>query len=456
MKKLIVNFLFLSLIVFQGKGQEFLSLAESRTLALEYNQKIKIADEMILEGESNIRFAFTQFLPKFSLDGNYNYYSNIDDINLPGSFLPTANSLGEAQQGIYTGTSNVYFPGVHLKMGDIDYYTANLNVSQPIFLGGKIQSAYKISKMGSMISKYNRKLKTSDVLMETDRAYWNLVSIRDKVKLSSRYVEMLTALVRDLQNAFDLELTTKNELLKAQVQLNQAKLNLFRAQNSFVLSRMSLCQVIGKSLNSDIVATDTVIVVNKDVVESDFVAKALAQRPEIEMLGKQVEISQQEVKITRSDYLPQIGVGASYAYMSDVEELMDSRKTLAVKATVSVPVFHWKERKYKVATAKSRSRQKELELERTRDLISLEAQQAFFNLQEANQQIELAEVSLKQANENVDLTQNSFFEGLANTTELLDAQAFWQNAYSELIDAKINYKLKEVNFLKSIGELGNL
>ena len=60
---------------------------------------------------------------------------------------------------------------------------------------------------------------------------------------------------------------------------------------------------------------------------------------------------------------------------------------------------------------------------------------------------------MNQANENVELTQNSFYEGLANTTELLDAQAFWQNAHSELIDSKINYKLKEVSFQKSIGEL---
>ena len=453
MKEKILSLLIFSLLVFQGMAQEHLSLRESRELALEYNQKIKIADEMIAESRSNVRFAFTQFLPNFSANASYNYYHDIDDINMPGAFLPTANSLAEAQQGIFSGTSDVYFPGLDLKMGNIDYYTANLTVSQPIYLGGKIRSAYHMTQLGSQISIFNRKLQASDVLLETDQAYWNLVSIKEKVALADKYVEMLSALVRDLQNAYDLEITTKNELLKAQVQLNQARLDLFRIKNGYVLAKMSLCQVIGRDLKTDVMATDTTIAITKNTIGADYMQKALQQRPELLMLGKQVEISQEEIKSTRADYLPQMGVGASYAYTSKIESMLGSSKILAVQANVSVPIFHWQERKHKLAAAKVRTRQRELEMDRTRDLISLEVQQSFFNLQEAHQQIELAKISMDQAIENVDLTKNSFYEGLANTRELLDAQAFWQRAHSELIDSKINYKLREIRFLKSMGEL---
>ncbi|MDM8160504.1 TolC family protein [Labilibaculum sp. K2S] len=453
MKNKILGLLSFSLIAFHGFAQEQLSLSESRTLALEYNQKIKIADEMIAEKESDVRYVFTQFLPNLKASGSYNYYHDIDDINLPGSFLPTANSLSEAQQGIYSGTSDVYFPGFNLELGDIDYFSSNLTLTQPIYMGGKIRSSYQMTKMGREISIYNRKLQSSDVLLETDQAYWNLVSINEKGKLAEKYVKMLSALVQDLQNAFDLEITTKNELLKAQVQLNQAKLDLFRVQNLMVLSKMSLCQVIGRDLMGDIIATDTTITITQNAIDADYMQKALNQRPELLMLGKQVEISQEQIKNTQADYLPQLGVGASYSYISRIESLIGSSKILAVQANLSVPVFHWQERKHKVASVRFRSKQKELEMDRTRDLISLEVQQSYFKLQEAYQQIELAKVSMDQANENVELTQNSFYEGLANTTELLDAQAFWQRAHGELIDSKINYKLKEIRFLKSIGEL---
>lgn len=453
MRNRIYFLLIFFLIVVQGKAQENLSLRESRVLALEYNQKIKIADEMILESKSNMRFAFTHFLPNLSAGGSYNYYHDIDDLNLPGSFLPTANSLAEAQQGNFSGMSDVYFPGFNLKMGNIDYFSANLTISQPIYLGGKIRSSYKMTKKGTEISILNRQLQSSDVLLETDQAYWNLVTINEKWNLAEKYVKMLSALVQDLQNAYDLEITTKNELLKAQVQLNQAKLDLFRILNLKILSRMSLCQVIGKELSSQIMASDTVIVVDQAAIDTDFMQKALQQRPELLMLGKQVEISQEQVKKTQADYLPQLGVGVSYSYLSKVEEIIGSTKMLAVQAKLSVPVFHWQERKHKMASARYKSKQKELEMDRARDLISLQVQQSYFSLQEAFQQIDLAKSAMDQANENVELTQNLFYEGLATTTELLNAQAFWQRAHSELIDSKINYKLREISFLKSIGEL---
>lgn len=452
MKK-ISSILLLSLIVFQVIGQEKLSLKESRTLALEYNQKIKIADQIIAENQSNVKFAFTHFLPNFSAAGSYNYYHDIDDISLSGSFLPTANSEAEALKGNYTGVSDVYFPGLNVEMGNIDYHSANLQVEQPIYMGGKIRTAYSMSKLGSEISIYNKKLQSSDVLLETDKAYWNMVSVKEKVALTEKYVEMLSTLVQDLKNAFDLEITTKNELLKAQVQLNQARLDLLRIKNAYVLSKMALCQVIGRDLMSNVVATDTTIQVNENAVQADYMQKALRNRPELLMQAKQIEISKEQIKYERADYLPQIGVGGSYSYMSKVNNLIGSTRMLAIKASVSVPIFHWQERKHKLATARFKSKQIELEKDRTEDLISLEVQQSYFKLQEAFQQIELAKISMDQANENVDLTKNSFYEGLANTRELLDAQAFWQKAHSELIDSKINYKLSEIQFLKSTGDL---
>ncbi|WP_195715211.1 TolC family protein [Ancylomarina sp. 16SWW S1-10-2] len=451
--KRIFSILFLSLIVFQVIGQEKLSLKESRALALEYNQKIKIADQIIAENQSNVKFAFTHFLPNFSATGSYNYYHDIDDISLSGGFLPTASSEAEASLGNYTGISDVYFPGFNIEMGNIDYHSASLQVEQPIYMGGKIRTAYAMSKLGSEISIYNKKLQSSDVLLETDQAYWNLVSVKEKVTLAKKYVAMLSTLVQDLQNAFDLEITTKNELLKAQVQLNQARLNLFRIKNGYVLSKMALCQVIGRDLMSDIVAVDTIIQVNENTVQTDYMQKALKNRPELLMQAKQIEISKEQVKFERAEYLPQMGVGASYSYMSKINDLIGSTKILAVQAKVSVPIFHWQERKHKLATARFKSKQIELEKDRTEDLISLEVQQSYFNLQEAFQQIELAKISMDQANENVELTKNSFYEGLANTRELLDAQTFWQKAYNELIDSKINYKLSEIKFLKSTGDL---
>ncbi len=436
-----------------GNAQESLSLNESRKLALEYNQKIKIASRLILENKAGEKSAFTHFLPNLKGEGNYSRFFNIDDITMEGTFLPTAGSMEDARMGNFSGISNVYFPGINIALGDIDFYTASLTLIQPIYAGGKIRRGYKMAKIGSEMARLNLKLKKSDVILETDKAYWNLVSVREKVKMADIYVKMLKSVVRDLQNAFDLELVTKNDLLKAKVQLNKAELAKFKAENGFVLSRMALCQIIGRPINTEIIPSDTVVEVQQKAAASDFKAKALQQRPELQLLSREVELKKQQEKFTNAGYMPQIGAGVSYGYTSKVKELIGSNTNFSVQAKITVPIFHWNERRHKLTAAREQTAQKELELQQARDLISLQVQQVYFRLQEAGEQIRLADVTMKQAEENVAIARNSFTEGLISTSELLDAQALWQQAFSDLIDAKINYKLQEAAFQKAIGGL---
>ncbi len=454
MKTLRIHALLLILLLaFSASGQENLSLKESRKLALEYNHAIKIANSLILENKANEKFAFTHFLPNLKGEGSYVRLFDIDDITMAGTFLPTANSMEDALMGKFSGISNVYFPGMKIEMGDLDFYTANINLLQPIYAGGKIRRGYKMAKIGSEMAVLNLKLKKSDIILETDKAYWNLVSVREKVKMADIYVKMLQSVVRDLQNAFDLELVTKNDLLKAKVQLNKAKLGQFKAKNGYVLSRMALCQVIGKPLDTEIIPTDTILAVQVHAASADFKSKALQQRAELQLLSKQVDLSKQQEKFIMGNYMPQLGVGASYGYTSKVKELMKENTGFRLQAKVTMPIFHWNERKHKRSIARAKTAQKELALQQAKDLIGLQVQQAYFRLQEANEQIRLADVTMQQAEENVTIARNSFTEGLISTSELLDAQALWQQAFSDLIDAKINYKLQEVEFKKAIGEL---
>jgi outer membrane protein TolC len=439
----------------QGYSQETLTLEQSREMALKYNHLIKMAQEGVQESQSIKKAAFTNFLPKLEGSAEYNHMFDVDDINFPGFFLPTAEDEIQGRLGNYNGTSNVYFPGMNVKLGDIKYHTLSLSVMQPLYMGGKIRSGYRMARLGEAISNDNTILQKSEVLLETDQAYWNLVSVKEKVLLAAQYKEMLKALVEDLENAFQLELTTRNEVLKAKVQLNQAELSLLKAENGNQLAMMALCQVIGKDLNEQVKVADSVVVVENNYQLGNHLHKALAQRPELMMLEKQVRLNGEDENMTNADFMPQLAVGAGYNYTGEINDMVDDQGLLAVQASLRIPVFHWKERKHQVAAAKARRRKSELQLERSRDLISLEVKQSYYKLQEAHKQIEMAQIAMNQAQENVRLTQDSFYEGLATTTELLDAQAFWQQAYSELIDAKINFKTSETSFLKSIGELGN-
>jgi outer membrane protein TolC len=65
----------------------------------------------------------------------------------------------------------------------------------------------------------------------------------------------------------------------------------------------------------------------------------------------------------------------------------------------------------------------------------------------------MTSTSLQQAKENLDITQDNFEEGMVNSTDLLEAQTMWQEAYSAFIEAKTEHKICESELLKVTGQL---
>ena len=51
------------------------------------------------------------------------------------------------------------------------------------------------------------------------------------------------------------------------------------------------------------------------------------------------------------------------------------------------------------------------------------------------------------------MSENQYEVGMENLTNLLEAQAQWQQGWSEWVDAKAALKLCESEYLKAIGKL---
>ena len=120
---------------------------------------------------------------------------------------------------------------------------------------------------------------------------------------------------------------------------------------------------------------------------------------------------------------------------------------------VNIPIWHWNDRKHSVNVVKHKTKALEIQFDETRELISLEVQQSVFKYKESIKMVEMTKISLDQAQENLELTKDSFSEGVSKTTDLLEAQTMWQNAYSDFIEAKTEQKLCETELLKASGQL---
>lgn len=110
-------------------------------------------------------------------------------------------------------------------------------------------------------------------------------------------------------------------------------------------------------------------------------------------------------------------------------------------------------RRNKVKAARSEQEISELKKEDMVQLMQLEAARARFNVEDAVSRVEMTRKSLLQAEENLTVSKNRYEVGMENLTNYMEAQAQWQKAWSDWIDAKAELRLSETHYLKATGRL---
>ena len=428
-------------------GQKIMTLEDCRRQAVEYNKELKKADYQIQEAVSNQKTARTAYLPSVSAKSSIMYMPDMENISMPGSFLKTAVSAEAAQNGEFSGISDVWSPGINLPLENLSVFTGQVSVTQPIYVGGKINYSNKQADAGIDIFKYNYNIKYAEIIEQTDKSYWNLVSISSNTKLLEKYIEMLTELEDKMNDMYNIGITPLSEKLKVTVQKNEAELNLLKARNGLKVSKMYLNHILGQDLNLDIQVVNT-LDENADILNNTDRDGSVLNRNELKILSKQLEISEYDKKIVQSEYLPQIGVSASYStyYVKNILENVSFHPNIA--GQISIPIIYWGQAKHKKDAARMKIKQAEIEFDNTSDLLNLEVQQVKVKIQETYEAIIIAKKNLTEATVSLDETKASFEAGLNTISELLNSQASWQSANAQLIGVLAQYQLLQTTWLR--------
>lgn len=462
-----ITLFILSIAWFGGTSQETMTLQQCREMALRKNENLKVAGKQLEKAETQKAIARTYRLPNFSATGMGIYQNKDFEMEL---ILPTQKPnllTGELEPNLLIDPSTGYpvvgqdgnpifnmYAWLPLNVSLSGAYMAGIAMEQPIYTGGKISAGNKMADIGIEMAGENRTLQQINTLEEADKAYWTYISVSEKVKLAQQAANMLDEIVQKARNAHEVGMANRNDLLKAQVEYNSARLNLQKAQNGLELGRMDLCRVTGLPFNTGITPLDTIIPVSIPAVIL-LSNEALEQRPEYRLMQKNISLQEQNIRLTKADFMPVAGIQAGYNHIGGIEFSGTdfSNSSLNVLASVKIPLFHWGEGMKKINAAKIDMEISKLEMEKNQQLLQLEMEQARLNLQLAGERITMNENALEQAEENLRVSRDNYEVGMETVTGYLMAQTQWHQSRSELIDSKTDFKIKETAWLKVTGRL---
>lgn len=477
-------------------AQRVLSLQECRELAVQNNRNLAIAREKSNAAGYDRKTARSNYLPKLSVTGAYMH--NSEGISMLDNSSASALSgigttiSGEMTQYMTQMMSDPSFwvtiltdPGMRYlirQAGALDIegplnaigekvaekfrfdvtnvFVGAVTLEEPLYAGGKIRAYNKVAGYAQELADAQLKGEEGKIVVTTDEAYWQIVSIAAKLRLADQYVELLRTLNSDVEKMRQEGVATMSDQLSVKVKLNEAEMIQVKAKNGLALSKMLLCQLCGLELDSEItLADENEIGIDDDIKPLEYTIEEIEEnRTELKSLRLAVKMYDQKAKIVQSDYLPALAVMGNYVLSNpNLSNGFDKsfHGLWNVSVVARVPVFHFGEGMNKVRHAKSDALIAQYQLDDAREKISLQVSQYENKKNEAEVRLTMAEKNMENAEENLRMANVGFSEGVLESSVVMQAQTAWMQAHSEEIDARIDRIMANVYLRQATGIWNN-
>lgn len=417
-----------ALLVTESLSAITLNVSQAIDLALENSEELVSAKNAVEQSRLNKQVAKASYLPSFA---------------------------GSAT-GMWRLPDSEMDMGMSLRMRGV--YMAGITLTQPIFAGGKIIASNKLAHIGEIVTNEQLRQIRIKITANAETSYWSYVAVLSKLEMMNSYRALIDTAYFQTKAAFEAGMATKNDLLRIEARQGQIKYQQEQVVNGVELCRMALCDALGLALDTPVTVEDSEIPVETVL---DLENYSLDSRPEMQLLRADIEAKRQQVRVTRADFLPQIGLQAGWSAMGNIKlDMMqqdaDGNYTQVsnkintdgwnIMVSLQVPLFNWGKGVKRVKYAKLEFDNARLNLDRNTRQLDLQVQQAIANVRTGEELVRFAETSLRQAEVALASTSESYRLGLATITDLLDSQAQWQTSRSSLIEAKTQLRIHIVDY----------
>lgn len=406
---LFCTFVFLSLPVL---AQQSTLLEKYRTMALDYNHDLKAAEKNIAASMEVEKSARADLKPKLSGAASFQYTGNPMELTLD---IPSIG-LSKTVEG-----KNLNYGG-------------SLSILQPVYTGGRVLESIRMAQHQQALVGNQAKALNDAVCYQTDIQYWSAVARQEIVDVAEDFRNSIAALVKTIKERVEVGLVDPQDLLMAEVKLNEAEYQLLQAQSNFETGRMALNSMIGVRLEqpTELDAQIPIVVVS----DSLWLSTGMG-RPEIQMAYDKIRIAESTKKLNDSQFKPQFYVGVEGSYSSPGYNFKkDLDPNYAVYAKVSVPIFEWGKRRSEKRVSSFRIGMAEDNLNKVVDRVELEVSVARKALLQAIERVRLSESSLAKAEENEAKAVERYNEGKVSVVEVIDAQTYRQTSQVNYVQAK--------------------
>ncbi|RZK53743.1 MAG: TolC family protein, partial [Pedobacter sp.] len=293
--------------------------------------------------------------------------------------------------------------------------------------------------------------------------YYQVLVNREQLNVIDKNIKNVKVIEKIINNQYENGLAKKIDVDRIKVNLTNLETQREQVSNAITQLENQLKFSMGMPVNNEIILPATELTeVTQLPVFTDSIG--LANRTEIKLLNNQDKLLSLQRKAYVAEYYPSLALTGNYTYSSQANgfDFLTSNASAigfgssAIGLTLKVPIFNGfltrsKIRQADVDIAKAKEDRKE-----TTNSLNMAYENAKIQLRNSLNTIKAQKKNAELADEIYRSTQNNYNNGLATLTDLLDTESSLTEAQNSYTQALLNYKIAEIQLIKSNGNIKSL
>ncbi len=429
-----------------------LTLSAAIDSAMLHNAHIRQYREKVEQKKYLKKSAVGNFFPTINVNGGFTWFSQNAELNTSmfkegidnmligyGALIGKGLQLSPTDQQILVQTlSNLRkIPPVNLEIKGQDYPNFNVTLFQPLFTGGKIIAGKKYAEAELSYSNEDLRKTENEVLKETIDRYYAVVLLKAVVNVRKQVVAGMKRHQRDAEKAIQAGLIPPYTRLRAQVAVANAQRDLTDDENKLELAKMALKTSMGLRQDINIEITDTLHFQACPLNLSRLQSEAKVSQPVFQMIREKKNMVKQKHNLEVAEFMPQIGAWGTYSLFRDKYPVIQPPFVLGVQAKINL--FHGGKKFNDLKATRHLAKEVEAAEVYARQQVNLWVDKSYRQVLNTQERYRKLQPTIAMAKRNYVITEKRFREGMAKSTDVIDARLLYEKAQIEAYHTLYEY-----------------
>lgn len=296
-------------------------------------------------------------------------------------------------------------------------------------------------------SEFERATSREDIILQTKIAYFTVLSLQARLEALDKALHEQEQRLARSEEFFKLGRLSRVDFSKAGINLNNARLNLLKGQQSLQDARLQFASIIGLQESDDYTLAPVTEPLKFRGNLDDVIHQAFQSRPELNRLRAEAESYRADLSASKGDYFPTIFGRAGYRIKGKGAD----QPAVIVGIGIRYQIFDGFAKTARVKEAEANLLRSRFDMETTEKQIELEIRQAYLHVRAFEETLDLTEQAAHTAAEHDAIVQSQYRIGRASVVDLAESEALLSATRADHLQALYDYEIALAQLERALG-----